>query len=828
MQMRTVVLMGLAASTLMSAAPAPAAPVPAAASPVARLEAAPAQIELVGPRARQAVVVTAVLQNGLKRDVTGAAELKLKSAGTAVLTSEGYQRLLKPVADGATSLAVSFGGKSLSLPVAVSGQQDPRPVSFRNEVVPALTKAGCNQGLCHGTPTGKGGFRLSLQGYAPELDYKALIVEGGSRRVNKADPGRSLLLLKPMVAVPHAGGQRLTPEMPEYEVLTRWIAEGAQDDPAGAPVIKSVELLPGPRQLKLPAAARQRLVAMATFSDGSKRDVTHLAKLTTSDEETTTVTRDGLVTGTARGDVAILARYGDAMPSMRLTFLRDVPGFKWTPQPEQNLVDGHVFNRLKLMQIPASGVSSDHEFVRRAFIDSIGLLPTADETRSFVADTDPQKRTKLIDALTQRPEFADHWALRWADVLRIADESLSVEGAKAYHAWLRDSLAKNRPLSEVVKEMLTSRGPSEENPPVNFFRAIRNQDDNVSAATVWSEGVAQLFLGVRLTCARCHNHPFERWTQDDYYSLAAFFAPVRLKGDPKKQQNLLFDRRGKVEHLRTGQVMKPKMLGGPQPEVAVGEDPRVALAEWLTEPGNPFFARSVVNRTWANLLGRGIVEPIDDFRESNPPVNEELLAGLASHFVKSGFDFRDLVRTIMKSRTYQLSSMPVALNADDGKYFSHSYARLLTAEQLSDAIGQITGVPEQFEGYPVQTRAAQVAGTGARTAFLKTFGRPERNLTCECEREKDPTLFQAMALISGRTTHNRVSSDEGRLAKLAAGKRSDAEIVDELYLAAFARPPSQKERTAWLAHFAKASNRRSAVEDLGWVLINSKEFLFRR
>lgn len=801
----------------------------AAAQPaaVASIEVQPQKVELSGPRSEQGVLVTAVLADGRRIDATGAAKISV-TGNAAVLQNAGFRRVLRPKAAGDSTLVVQHGGHTARVPVAVLNLEESRPVSFIHEVVPALTKAGCNQGLCHGTPTGKGGFRLSLQGYAPELDYKSLVVEGGSRRVNKADPGRSLLLLKPMVEVPHAGGQRLTPDMPEYEVLTRWISEGARMDPPGGASLKSVTLLPGPRRLKLPDAARQRMVVMAEFSDGSRRDVTSLAKLTTSDEESTLVTRDGMVTGSRRGDVAIIARYGEQIESLRLTYLKDVPGFKWSQVAEQNFVDRDVFNKLRLMQIPISGLSDDTEFIRRAYIDAIGLLPTAEETRAFLADTGANKRAALIDQITARPEFAEHWALKWADVLRVADESLSAEGARAYHSWIRDNLARNRPFGEVVQDLLTSRGMSSENPAVNFFRAISNPDDNVQPATVWSEGLSQLFLGVRLTCARCHNHPFERWTQDDYYSLAAFFAPVRLKGDPKKAQNLLFDRRGKVEHLRTGAVMKPKLLGGPVAEVKPGEDPRPVLAAWLTARENPFFARSVVNRVWANLLGRGLVEPIDDFRDSNPAVNEELLDSLAAHFARSNFDFRDLVRTIMKSRTYQTTSMPEALNESDDRYFSHSIPRLLTAEQLSDAIGQITGVWESYEGYPENTRAMQVAGTAARTDFLKTFGRPDRNLTCECEREKTPTLFQAMALISGRATNRRITSDGGRLAALAASKKSDEEIIDELYLAAHSRRPSPREKSAWLKQFARAGGRRAATEDLGWVLINSKEFLFRR
>lgn len=822
--MRLTVTACLATAALASgglAAPAAkSAPGPALKS----ISVLPTKATLVGPRAVQGLVVTGHYADGSVRDLTGAAKYFSTNPKVARIATTRRPEVV-PAGSGAASVSVVVPGVATQK-VAVQVKdftRQPR-ISFKDEVVPALTKAGCNQGVCHGTPTGKGGFKLSLQGYAPELDYISLTREGGGRRINPADPGRSLVLLKAMVEMPHGGGKRLSPDMPEYQVLVRWIAQGARDDAPDAPTLEKVEILPGPRRLMLPNA-KQRIVAMAHFSDGSVRDVTDLAKLETSNPDAATISREGLVEASERGDVAVLVRYQDALESRRLTLLKKVPGFKWNNPQAANFVDRAVFDKLKLFQIPVSELSSDAEFVRRAYLDTLGLLPTADEVRKFLQDRSPDRRTKLIEHLTTRPEFADYWSVKWADVLRISDETLGEGPAKAFHKWVRDSIAANKPMDQFVREILTAKGGMMENPPANFFRAQRDSDGTVKPDTL-SQAATQLFFGVRMTCAKCHNHPFERWTQTEYYELAAFFGQVRTRGGEGKEVLVLNDK-GEVEHLRTGKVMKPKFLGGGYPEIKPGEDRRVALANWLTTKDNPFFARAIVNRVWANVIGRGIVEPVDDFRDSNPPVNDALLEALAKDFADHNFDFRHLVRTIMNSRTYQLSAKTVPLNHGDSTYFSHALPRMLTAEQLADAIAQITGIPDEFKGYPMGTRAMQIAGNKGRTDFLKTFGRPDRNLNCECEREKDPTMLQALKLITDRGIHQKLQSDQSRLAKLAASQQPDTAIVEELYFAALSRPPSDKEKQAWLSHFGQSENRRAAVEDLGWVLINSKEFLFR-
>jgi hypothetical protein len=815
-----IAIAALAATGPTLAAPAKSSP-PAKPARLVSVTAAPNAVVLNGADAEAGIVVTGVYSDGSLRDLTRTAAYRLARAGVVALTDDSGRRVLRPKSDGVTTLAVSAPGTMpVAVRVEVRNAAVERPISFRNDVVPALTKAGCSQGVCHGTPTGKGGFRLSLQGYNPEMDYEVIAHEGGARRVNRSDPGHSLLLLKPLAEVPHGGGKRLSAEMPEFRILSRWIAEGMRDDPPGAPALEKVELIPGRRTLNLPGA-KQQIAAVARFSDGSVRDVTSLAKLTTSDEDTATVTREGVVEGLKRGDVAVLCRYQTAMVSLRLTLLQDVPGFRWTSPAPATYIDRHVFERLKLFKIPASALSSDSEFARRAYLDACGILPTAEEARAFLADPSPEKRSKLIAALTQRPEFAELWAVKWADVLRVQDETMGGEGAQVFYRWIRESLAANKPMDQFAREILTASGPTRQHPPANFYRAITGAED-LSTAT------AQLFLGVRMGCAKCHNHPFERWTQDEYYELAAFFAQVRqVDGRRSREATIELDPNGEETHLRTGKVVRTKLLGAAYVDVPKGRDRRTVLAEWMTRKDNPFFARAMVNRVWANLLGRGIVEPVDDFRDSNPPVNDALLDALAKDFVAHGFDLRYLVRTIMGSRTYQLSARPQPLNRHDDLYYSHALPRMLTAEQLADAISRVTGVPDQYEGYPKGTRAMQVAGTQARTPFLKTFGRPDRNLSCECEREKDPNLFQALTLITDREIDRKLNEGTGRIAVLAEAKKPDAEVLEELYLAAFSRLPTARERKEWLAYFARAGSRKQALQDLGWVLINSKEFLFR-
>ncbi len=818
-----------------------ARPVCAAPAPIKSLAVEPAAAVLDGARASRTLIVTGTLANGAQIDLT--AEARFSSADpkvTRIDRTDGRPRAV-PAGPGGTTVTVQARGLSGTVRISVKNFDAPKPVSFLHEVIPALTKAGCSMGTCHGTPTGKGGFRLSLQGYNPEADFITLTQEG-NRRVNRSDPGRSLVLLKPLMSIPHAGGKRLTEQMAEYRVLSRWIAEGARADAEGTPELKRVEAVPGRRTLVLPDG-RLQVAALAHFSDGSVRDVTEVSKITSSDDEIATVDREGRVQSLKRGDVAILLRYEHEIVSLPLTILKPVPGFVWKAPEEWNYIDRHVNARLKLFQIPASPVSEDTEFLRRVYLDVLGRIPTGDEARTFLSASQTARKTagaslagteavrpvraKLVDHLLKQPEFADFWALKWADVLRIQDETLKDRSAKAYHKWVRDSLFENKPLDRFARELITADGGSIANPPANYYRTLKEPNELAEATT-------QLFLGVRMACARCHNHPFERWTQDEYYQFAAFFAQVDRRGgggrrgmQPADDEMVVLNPKGEVTHLRTGKVMQPRLLGAGFPTLPEGMDRRVVLAEWMTRKDNPFFGKALANRVWANLLGRGIVEPIDDFRESNPPLNGPLLDAMGADLAANGFDLHHLMRSILNSRTYQASSRTVPGNQDDEFYYSHSLVRTMSAEQLADSISQFTGVPDQFLGYPEGTRATQIAGTKVRTPFLKTFGRPDRNLNCECEREKEPNLFQALSLLTGRDVHRKLRSERGKIAVIAAGTAPLGAVVEDLYLSAFSRPPTAAERRKLTTALAVVSDRRAAIEDLAWALINAKEFLFR-
>jgi Protein of unknown function (DUF1553)/Protein of unknown function (DUF1549) len=568
----------------------------------------------------------------------------------------------------------------------------------------------------------------------------------------------------------------------------------------------------------------------ATFADGKQADATRLTNFSSSDPAVADVSGTGLVEFKRPGEVAILARYLEELVSVRLTYLEPREGFAWPNPPEHNFIDTHTFAKLKQMTILPSDLCADTDFVRRAYLDAVGRLPTPDEAKAFAADADKEKRTKLIDKLLTLPEFADFWALKWADVLRSSRKTIQLKGSIGYQAWLRERFAKNEPFDGVVKELLTATGNSYANPAANYYRISKDP-------TGLAESTAQLFLGVRMQCAKCHNHPFERWSQDDYYGLSAVFARVKVKPaattsdrTPKANESadvVLIERGGEVNQPRTGKQMKPRFPGKGDQDLAPGVDRRAAFADWLTEPGNPFFAKSVANRVWFHLMGRGIVDPVDDFRDSNPSANDDLLKALADDFAKSKFDLRKLVGTIMKSRTYQLSALPNDTNRDDTKYFSRAVTKLISAEPLLDAICDYTGVPEKFAGLPAGTRAVQLPDGEVNHPFLKTFGQPARELACECERESDGNLAQALQLINGPTVNEKVKNPDNRIGKLLAAKKADADILAELYLVALSRAPDADESKVALGHVAKATDKRKAWEDVLWALLNTREFLFR-
>jgi hypothetical protein len=708
-------------------------------------------------------------------------------------------------------------------------------------VIPVLTRAGCNAGACHGTPAGKNGFHLSLRGYDPGPDFRALTRDAGGRRISRVDPDASLILLKATVQVPHGGGRRFEKDGYLYEVLRRWIAQGAPDDLPVAPPLARLELTPAFGIFYEPVR-QQQLKLVACYRDGSTRDVTRLTRFSVAEGTTAEVSPDGLVEKSDKGEAVVIAEYLGQMATATCVFLPRKKGWgvlslgTESAKRDQgndsrplfhNYIDHLVETKLRLLEIEPSPLSSDEEFLRRVFLDVIGKLPTPEEARRFLANTDPHRRDRLIDDLLERPEFADWWALKWTDRLGCNQRFVGKIGAVKYHEWIREAMLSNLPEDELVRTILTASGGNYGNPPAGFYRRLR---DPLSAA----EEIAQLFLGVRVQCARCHNHPGEHWTQDDYYGLAAFFARVRFRNGPffvhqyDKEETVYSTRDAELRQPRTAAVVKPHFLGGPEVEIPVGEDRRAVFARWLTDPHNPFFAGAAVNRIWFHLFGRGIVEPVDDFRITNPPSNAALLEALADDFVQHHFDRKYLIGTILRSRTYQLSSRTNPSNADDDRYFSHARVRLLQAEQLLDAVTAAAGAAEKFPGFPLGTPAVTLPDGEYQHPFLEAFGRPARAMACECERDGDTNLTQALQLVGGRVVQSKIHSDNGRVVRLLAAGRKDAQIVDELFLATLSRYPTNQERAVLLPRLQQAGpNRRQAAEDVLWALINHNEFLFQ-
>lgn len=779
------------------------------------VEISPGDSLMVGRRASRQLIATATYADGTQRDLTRALEWTSLDRNIAEVSQTGR---VVPRGDGQVAIMARGGSVEASTMVRVEAMENTPPVSFRRDVIPAISQAGCNTGACHGTPTGKGGFKLSLRGYLPDEDMIVLTRESGGRRINTLAADDSLIVRKPLGEAPHEGGIRFTRHSKSLEYIRDWIAEGAHDDPSAPEAVK-LEILPGDRVLNAPAKTQQ-VVVQLTLADGTQRDVTQICYYDSSSPDIAEVDVDGHVTFKNRGEVAIIAHYLNLVAIVRLTHLVEVPGFVAAEVPEDNLVDHAVYSKLNYIRIAPSEPATDAEFLRRVYLDVIGVLPTPEEVAAFNAADPATRREQTIDQLLERPEFYDFWALKFADVLRSNGRLIQPKGAYVFHRWIRSALAEGMPMDEFVRELLAGDGSTYSNPATNYYRISRDPETAV-------ETTAQLFLGVRLQCAKCHNHPFEKWTQDDYYGLAAFFSQVGRKPGSQPEEEVVFGTgSGEVHQPRTGEVMPPKALGGP-----VLDDPstdrRARLASWLTSKDNPFFAKSLVNRVWYHLMGRGIVEPVDDFRDSNPASNDELLDGLTDRFVSGGYNLKDLIRTVLNSRTYQFSATPNELNADDAIYFSHATTKLLPAEVLLDAISAVTDVPTTFPGLPAGARATQIPDGKMENPFLKTFGRPARELACECERETDSNLSQALQLIGGDTVNGKLHADNGRMALLAASGKSPEAITEELYLVALGRAPSDSEMEAAVKHLKDAKDLRPAVEDLGWVLINSKEFLFR-
>ena len=794
-------------------------------SPTIRID--PAPIVLEGAAARQQVAVSVEESDGSARDLTASARFSVEPSTVADVSATG---VLTPRADGLATLKVEVGGRTSVAPVEVRGAARARPPSYRLEVAALLSKAGCNTGPCHGNINGKGGFRLSLRGDDPAFDLLSLTRDTFGRRADLTDPAKSLIVLKPTGQSPHEGGLRFSTGSPEAAALLGWIASGAKDDLATAPKLVKLDVFPDHRIAAAPSLAQQLLVT-ATFSDGSKRDVTRQASFDLNDPTQVSVTPDGRVEAKRPIEATVAVRYLGGRGVSRLAFLPERTGFVWRDVPATNKVDSHVFAKLKAHKILPSEVATDAAFLRRAYLDALGLLPTPDEARAFLGDADPEKRPKLVDRLLTRPEFADFWALKWADLLRNEEKTMGPKGVWVFQRWLRDQVAADVPLDAFVRQLVASTGSNFQNPPSSFHRTNR---DPLSAA----EAVGQVFLGVRLQCARCHNHPYDSWTQDDYYGLAAYFGNVRRKEINNKRSDALDTHEitgDEVVYLdgdpgtlqpRSREMLAPKPPNGPRPQLNNDPDALDDLARWLTVD-NPQFARNMANRAWFHLMGRGIVDPVDDFRESNPPSNPALLDELSAQLVADGYRLKPLVALIMKSRTYGLEARPNETNAEDEINFSHAAVRLLPAEVLIDAISQVFEQPEPYDKAPRDIRTVQMPGAHPGGAFLKTFGKPDRLLTCECERSESTTLAQAFQLINGEAIRAKLIADDNRIGRLLRANAPDAAILDELALAALGHEFDATRRARFLEHVAKAPDRRKAWEDVAWAILNSKEFLLR-
>jgi hypothetical protein len=787
-------------------------------APLKSLQVFPQQVMLDGPRDHQQLIVLGEYADGRQWDLTRQAVFTSGSTKVAVMGPGG---VIQPVADGPTTILVEAGGKTAAVPVTVRQTKAELPVDFAREIVPMLTKLGCNQGACHGSQHGKNGFRLSLLGFDPAFDYTQIVQSAEGRRVVLSDPERSILLLKPSLTMEHGGGERFHVNSPQYDLLKRWLEDGAPAPAANTPTATGLEVWPAKRVMV--PGEQQQISVRAAWSDGRSEDVTASARYDALSDAIASVTPGGLITARGRGETHIMIRFNGQASVVQVT-LPYHPGHANTEVAKFNFIDDKLNAKWQDLGLAPSPLCSDEEFFRRIHLDAIGTLPTPEEIKAFLADQRADKRRQAIDRVLERPEFIDFWALKWGDLLRINRDQLNEKGMWSFYNWIRAALRANMPVDEFVRDIITAEGSTYTEGPANFYRTANNAAD-------WAETTSQLFLGVRMQCAKCHHHPFEKWSQDDYYGMAAFFVRLGTKGSQEfgifgRETVVYLRSTGEQTNPRQGGVVKPHPLDGP-----VVDDPfdrRRQLAQWLTAPSNPFFARNIVNRFWGYYMGRGLVEPLDDLRATNPASNPELLDALAKDFVAHHFDLKQLMRTIMDSRAYQLSSSVTPGNEADTSnvYFARYTVKRLTAEQLADAIDFATGTREKYQGLPLGTRAVQLPDTSVRSFMLDVFGRPPRQITCECERKVQPNIAQALHLLNGDDLNKKLANSSGRIEKLLKDKTPLPAVVENLYLATVSRPPRPDEASEAETWIAKAATPKEGVQDLLWVLLNSREFLF--
>lgn len=774
----------------------------------------PPEISLDSARDFQSFVAVFTREDGVTLDITDSVQWSI--AGDAVAKIDGHQLL--PTADGKAELLASYLGETQKIAVTVQNSATKFPISFEKDVVPALTRTGCNTGACHGAARGKDGFRISLFGYDPVGDYQRITREIGVRRINLAVPEDSLLLKKSIGAVTHTGGKRFDANSDYYATILEWLHNGAPADSERPPVAQSVVIYPAQAVLE-GSGATQRFVAVAKYSDGTTRDLSRLAGFTTNNPTSADIGDAGVVTAGTRGEAYVMARFDThTVGSQVLVLPADL---KYTaPEVTGNYIDELVGKKLRQVRITPSPICSDEEFLRRATIDITGLLPTEEEYHAFMADVAPDKREALVNRLLERKEFSEIWAMKFAQLLAIkSSNQVSYKSAFLYASWLTDQFVRNVPLDQMVRDLLASTGGTFTTPQTNFYEIER---DRLKTA----ENVAQVFMGIRTQCAQCHNHPFDRWTMDDYYGFAAFFAQIGRKQAEDYREYIISNRGGgETKHPVTGQNMKPKFLGGEEPDVA-GKDRRAVLADWLTAPENPYFAKSIANRVWAHFTGVGLVDEVDDIRASNPPSNPELFDRLGEKLVEYKFDFRQLVRDICASEAYQRSSTATPDNESDTRNYSHASVRRLSAESLLDCISQVTSAPDKFRGLPLGARAVQIADGATSNYFLTSFGRSPRTTVCDCEASTDPSLSQALHLLNGSSVHNKIVQGKIIQQMLKDEQKSVDDVLTTLYIRCLSRKPTDEEMKDLRQTVAEAENEQQGLEDIFWALLNGREFVF--
>lgn len=792
----------------------------------------PGEVKLQGNFARvQLVVAAAAAADQINdRSVDLTSQAKYASSDPSIV-SVNERGLLLAIKDGQTKITVTIGSLSKDVPVTVTGVTEKPVIQFSEHITPILTKAGCAMAACHASQHGKGGFKLSVFASEPINDQRAMVRDSIQRRIDFVQPENSLVVLKPTMGMPHGGGRRIIKGSVEHQTLVAWIRGGAPAPKETDPTVTRLHVIPKERVGQ--TGMTQQLRVEAEYSDGKRRDVTPLARFDSMDDGVLSVTSDGLVTTVGKGQAAVMVRYeGQADISLFVVpYAEKVELAGWQ---NNNFIDELAAAKFRELGIEPAPLCDDATFIRRAFLDAIGTLPTAEETLAFLQSNDSAKRTRLIDRLlgltgdvnldTYNEWYAAHWSLKWSDLLRNSSRELGDQGMWALHNWIKDSFRANRPLDQFVRELITAKGSIYTSGPANFYR-VNNGPPELT------EAVSQTLLGIRMECAKCHHHPFEKYSQDDYYGLAAFFARVGNKGSQEfglfgREQVVMVRDSGEVTHPRTGKRMEPKPLEGPA--VTHELDRRIPLAAWMTAPDNPFFAKNIVNRYVGYLLGRGLVEPIDDLRSTNPPTNPALMDALVKHFVESKFNVKTLMRTIMTSRLYQLDSQPTAANAGDSKFYSHYYVKRLKAEPLADAIDRVTGTQTKYRSMPLGTRAIELPDAEYPDYFLNTFAKPRRASVCECERSPDENLSQALHTLNGDILAGKIADGNGAVAKLLKEGKSHEEIVQQLYLLTLCRTPSAEELAESVVFLDESPSAAECYQDLLWALVNSKQFLFVR